>query len=322
MPFRPSRNLPEFADLKGILAQSKDTDNALYQTIQEIIERLTPILGSLKERISAVEAGGGGGGGTTPPGPPGMDLDYLGDFVSGPVYNDGDIVVGADGILYMCVKDGTVTPPEPFPTTPPGPHHTTHETGGADAITQLAASVINSGVLSDARLSGNVALRNINNNFSVGQTINGGLAVAGAIGERGRPVPLGEWATYTPAWISTGTAPAIGNGVLTGRYTLVGKTCHFKISLVANTTTTFGTGQYFFGLPVAGANPGFNLVLLGNAYTLTGGANYRTDGAIYTNDFSNVSILFTGFNTVISNTYPATFANGDLIRLAGSYETT
>jgi len=48
----------------------------------------------------------GGGGG--------MDLDYLGDYVAS-TYNDGDIVIGPDGIAYMCVVDGTTTPPEPWP---------------------------------------------------------------------------------------------------------------------------------------------------------------------------------------------------------------
>ena len=28
---------------------------------------------------------------------------------------DGDIVLAADGIAYMCVVDGTTTPPEPWP---------------------------------------------------------------------------------------------------------------------------------------------------------------------------------------------------------------
>jgi hypothetical protein len=47
--------------------------------------------------------------------PSGMNLDYLGDFASGPAYNDGDIVIGADGVAYMCVVDGTLTPPVPWP---------------------------------------------------------------------------------------------------------------------------------------------------------------------------------------------------------------
>lgn len=57
----------------------------------------------------------------------GMNLDYLGDYAPA-TYNDGDIVVGPDGIAYMCVKDGTTTPPEAWPGTgivtaegPPGP---------------------------------------------------------------------------------------------------------------------------------------------------------------------------------------------------------
>lgn len=58
------------------------------------------------DKTFAVPPGAGGGG---------MNLDYLGNYVSGPVYNDGDIVIGADGIAYMCVVDGTTTPPEPWP---------------------------------------------------------------------------------------------------------------------------------------------------------------------------------------------------------------
>ena len=184
MAFRPPRKLPQFADLKPILAQAKDVDNPLYQVIQEIIERLStfrpeisstivsggggggegankfatylteqdetavlpnsikfysnanrlmgrnPSTGGLPEEITlgtnlslsgtTLNATGGGVGG-------GMNLDYLGDYTPG-TYNDGDIVIGPDGIAYMCVVDGTTTPPEPWPGTgivtsvgPPGP---------------------------------------------------------------------------------------------------------------------------------------------------------------------------------------------------------
>lgn len=41
MAFRPPKKQPQFADLKGILSQSKSPDNALYQTVQQIIDRLT-----------------------------------------------------------------------------------------------------------------------------------------------------------------------------------------------------------------------------------------------------------------------------------------
>jgi hypothetical protein len=68
-----------------------------------------------------INATGGGPGG-------GMNLDYLGAYPAAPVYYDGDIVIGPDGIAYMCVVDGTTTPPEPWPGVgisssvgPPGP---------------------------------------------------------------------------------------------------------------------------------------------------------------------------------------------------------
>lgn len=63
-------------------------------------------------------------------------LAYHGDFTPPATYNDGDIVYGPDGYLYMCVKDGVTTPPEPWPGTgvltaqgPPGPEGPQGPTG-------------------------------------------------------------------------------------------------------------------------------------------------------------------------------------------------
>lgn len=42
MAFRPEKKFPEFADLKGILAQSRrQLDQATYQTLAQLIDRLT-----------------------------------------------------------------------------------------------------------------------------------------------------------------------------------------------------------------------------------------------------------------------------------------
>jgi hypothetical protein len=172
MAFQEVKKPPQFADLKIVLAQSKETDNPIYQTVSTLIDRL----GQFKGLGTGTGSGGGATGPQGPPGatgpvgPPGpigptpallesfvtvnaeptlanhrklvaganvtfdlstagwlkinasgsgggggMNLDYLGDYAPGPVYNDGDIVIGADGIAYMCVVDGTTTPPEPWP---------------------------------------------------------------------------------------------------------------------------------------------------------------------------------------------------------------
>lgn len=73
------------------------------------------------------------------PGTPGVgsDLDYLGNYIAG-TYNDGDIVVAADGIAYMCTKDGTTTPPEPWPGGGAIAHHAAHEPGGTDQVLGVA----------------------------------------------------------------------------------------------------------------------------------------------------------------------------------------
>src|SRR4029077_4179119 len=53
-----------------------------------------------------ISASGGGGGAT-------LDLKYDGAWVAG-TYNDGDIVIGADGVAYLCVVNGTTTAPVPW----------------------------------------------------------------------------------------------------------------------------------------------------------------------------------------------------------------
>lgn len=68
----------------------------------------------------------------------------------------------------------------------------------------------------------------------------------------------GTWSTYTPVWTSSDTAPALGNGTLTGRYIQVGKLVVVNIEAVFGTTSTFGTGAWFFSLPVADASSGFS----------------------------------------------------------------
>jgi hypothetical protein len=58
------------------------------------------------DRTFAIPPTGSGGGG---------GMEYLGDYVTPHTYNDGDIVIAADGIAYVCTVNGTTTPPEPWP---------------------------------------------------------------------------------------------------------------------------------------------------------------------------------------------------------------
>lgn len=60
----------------------------------------------------------------------------------------------------------------------PALHAPTHNTGGSDPITALAGGVITTGTVPDARLSSNVALKNIDNVF-VAQTLADGTVIRG-----------------------------------------------------------------------------------------------------------------------------------------------
>lgn len=64
----------------------------------------------------------------------------------------------------------------------------------------------------------------------------------------------GSYTAYTPTWTASGTAPAKGNGTITGRYLQIGKLIHVTIAFAAGSTTTFGTGTWSFTLPVTASS--------------------------------------------------------------------
>jgi hypothetical protein len=133
----------------------------------------------------------------------------------------------------------------------------------------------------------------------------------------------GLWVAYTPAWSSSGTQPAIGNGTITGRYALTGGTVDFVVKVTMGSTTTYGTGNYSFSLPftaAAGADM-IGDVFVGDSSVGAGG--YSGGGAVYiTTGATDVSAYVgaTGATSVMGATAPQTFASGDRIWIQGRYE--
>lgn len=126
------------------------------------------------------------------------------------------------------------------------------------------------------------------------------------------------WTTYTPSWTGTITNPAIGNGTLDGRYTVMGKTLHLAFTLIAGSTTTFGSGFQVFGIP-----GGYSA-----AYGCAFGAGRLLDNSATDRrmclGLSTTSA--TGFNLAvyngasITNTVPWTWAVNDSIIFSGTIE--
>lgn len=57
------------------------------------------------------------------------------------------------------------------------------------------------------------------------------------------------WQTYTPNWDGDTTDPVIGTGTITGRYRRLGTSLQVSITITANATTNFGTGNMSLTLP-------------------------------------------------------------------------
>ena len=151
------------------------------------------------------------------------------------------------------------------------------------------------------------------------------FAVSTINGSQFTAVPNTAWTTYTPTWTAESGTPTIGNGTLSGRYQIIGKTCFVFISLTIGTTTSIsGTGIWRFSLPVAGV--GTTAAIL-NATILRNGA-YWIVGTAFTGYGGNASIVTvlsqSGSNPgaqPTSSTVPFTWTTTDGLTINGSYET-
>lgn len=141
-----------------------------------------------------------------------------------------------------------------------------------------------------------------------------------ALSQFGRLVPT-DWRTYDVAWtIATGSAPAIGNGVLEAYFMRNAAMCFLSLLLVAGGTTTFGSTNdwWYFSLPVAAAAGG--LVHVYGSGCVDDASTNTTYGAFpdVAPDAEAFSIRTTG--GVVKKDGPmAVWASGDAIRVSLLY---
>lgn len=130
------------------------------------------------------------------------------------------------------------------------------------------------------------------------------------------------WTSYTPTWTSSGTAPALGNGTLTGQYrrSATSDIVHWWLRLLIGSTTTFGTGVYRFGIgatPAPSAGAKLWMAPAGWARDASSTANY---GIIARWDSGSNTFIASEQGSLLTPTSPVTFANGDEIVLNGWFE--
>jgi len=122
-------------------------------------------------------------------------------------------------------------------------------------------------------------------------------------------------AAYTPTWTASGSAPAIGNGTLTGRYSRQGSSITATINLTLGSTSTLGTGDWRFGLPVTRVNG--DVVIAGTGVVNDGGTQY-TAAAVIGGNFA-YCVLTRDTSGNMGPFAPLSLTTSDTIRITLTY---
>ena len=132
---------------------------------------------------------------------------------------------------------------------------------------------------------------------------------------------VGAIQTYTPTWtVPAGSTPTIGNGSLTGKYTVINKWCVGSIRLALGSTSSIsGTSEWRFSFPVTPVNI-FNFETLGAALAVdVGTAGYRGTAFFLAN---TIAVYGSDAAATVGSTTPFTWdpSVGDYLTISFSYE--
>ena len=130
---------------------------------------------------------------------------------------------------------------------------------------------------------------------------------------------LGKWQSYTVSWTASTTNPSIGNGILNGRYVQIGKTVMGTIEMIVGSTTTYGSGGWYFSLPKAVAS---NAFLTGNWVAIDASPLKFYAGLLraYGNEDKISQFIRDAGLYWLADITPHTWADGDSLRISFTYE--
>lgn len=163
----------------------------------------------------------------------------------------------------------------------------------------------------------------------VGNSYNNAVPIIDNSGNGGRNQLTLANVQFTPTWQSTGTAPTLGNGTLTGVYSCHGAAVTVTYDLTFGSTTTVGSGDFQFLLPFAPALVAVPTVSQhhGVVVVTQNSSAHRFVGACIASQNSNILTLVVlkpsasdwaqPINGLVS--FPITFAAGDSIRASITY---
>lgn len=123
---------------------------------------------------------------------------------------------------------------------------------------------------------------------------------------------LSTISSYTPTWTGLSSNPSLGDGTITGSYSIHDGLCSILIDLEMGSTTTFGTGSWNFSLPFTARSSG-----LGSVRALDSGTAWFVGTSLAAGNV--VDVTFNNTANQASATIPFTWAAGDRLQIFVSY---
>lgn len=151
------------------------------------------------------------------------------------------------------------------------------------------------------------------NSLAVGATITDDSTASNIIDVRQVPPQA-----YTPSWTAASVNPSLGNGTLVGLASKRGRVVTVTIQLTIGSTTTFGTGLYYFSLPYI---PSTTLSQVGSVHRIDSGTTNVIGACRTLPDGTARMQLYANASTADGPTVPFTWANGDSIVATLTYFT-
>jgi hypothetical protein len=131
------------------------------------------------------------------------------------------------------------------------------------------------------------------------------------------------WVAFTPGWESDGTDPVLGNGTKVGRYRVDGKTMDVIIHVKMGSTTTYGTGSWYFVMNFPAVTI-TNLTWIGQVFSndaVGGSPPYKNEACIVDSGTSSYVLrCVNGGGSYYSATVPQTWATNDYLILRATVE--
>jgi hypothetical protein len=150
-------------------------------------------------------------------------------------------------------------------------------------------------------------------------TAYGDLQLAnGALTEAGRSVPIGRWQSYVPSL----TNLTLGNGTVSGKYARVGKTVHWRVTIILGSTSVVsGASIVSISLPVNNTAVAGSLIL-GTLVVLDSSTGEYYAGLALVKSATEAYLYVGAYLVPVIHTAPIAggFATGDQITITGSYE--